>query len=202
MIGRLYHGLVSPSTNPLDGRCSKTSGRSAHMTIHLSHETETETPPTATSHSVDTSHHLDRRNCHTVKVTGVTGTARRARRKLDRNIQSPPTPLTWHRQLRTQRIRWQPQQSRAQAIPRSVDEWVACSEDVPARFVYCTVTVTAVDAIPLVTTTRSLVPVSILVGTSKWVKLRFPGATDIVLWSWVRAKKTCPLARLVIRTSG
>jgi len=53
---------------------------------------------------------------------------------------------------------------------------------------YCTVTLTGVEAMPFAITTRLLVPVSAVKGTSKVVETIFgPVATPMLLWLWVRA---------------
>ena len=56
------------------------------------------------------------------------------------------------------------------------------------RFLYCTVTLTGADGMPLATTTRLLAPVSAVFGTSKLVDTIFvPVATPMVLGLCVRA---------------
>jgi len=58
----------------------------------------------------------------------------------------------------------------------------------PQRFLYCTVTLTGAEGMPLATTTRLLAPVSAVFGTSKLVDTIFvPVATAMVLGLCVRA---------------
>jgi hypothetical protein len=66
-----------------------------------------------------------------------------------------------------------------------------------------TVTLAAAEGMPFAITNNELAPVSIPVGTSKFVDtIVLPVATPIVLCPWVLAKKTCPVPVFTIWTSG